>query len=422
MIIDLSTQIVVIEGTFSDGVVWKGGSSFNPIIRLDGLWYDPTETYSVTMTYDSGSSHDAGGRSAKADALPTADPTDFTDFTESRLYNNLASFVGDSVTFFVGPGGGDWDTVVAVASQVPTFSTHINGAMSALSITPDPLTSPPTPALDGEVDGNPTVVPVVTDGGEVPTAQEMELIIADTEQDRAPTALEIILTGGEPNETITFDVDGFDIWQATTDSVGALWLISVPIPSETAGPGTPAAGTHTLTATGTRVASADFTFERGASLFPQARAADVDPVEIPGRGSKWALQDPYPGGLGTWIMSPSPSTMSEPHLTKTVDVDHTTNPLTGRYHISVADNPVKSWTWTGYSPNELHYRTLEAYAQINRRFYCFDHRGHVWLITILKLDAKPRKRQIEDDGSAQDWAQDYTVTATIYDQVSKVPV
>lgn len=252
--------------------------------------------------------------------------------------------------------------------------------------------------------------------GNSPVAQEMELSINDPVQDRAPTALNVTLSGAVPGETITFAIDGSDVWTLVADGQGGLFLVSIPVPARPNGTTDLAAGTHTLTATGSLTASATFTMRRIASPFPSAQDADIDAVAVTGLAGRWALQDPKPGGLGTWIMSPSPSTMTEPELAKVVDVEHSTATVDGQYHIWVADIGTKDWQWTGYCPDQTFYDKLKAFSELNRRFYVIDHRGRAWKSTILRADVRARKRQVDPiTGAWNDWAHDYTVTAVVYD-------
>lgn len=248
------------------------------------------------------------------------------------------------------------------------------------------------------------------------------LVIADRDQYRAPTALEVTVGDGDAGETVTFDIDGTDVAEAELNSYGEIYLYSVPVPSQLSGVDI-TAGTHTLNVTAASGnAVATFSLERPVIPYPQVKPPDVDPVEIVGRGRSWALQDPKPGGRGSWVMHPSPTSMSEPELSKVVQVDHSTHPIDGVYEVQVAEDPVKPWTWSGYCPNQDFYDELNGYADLNRRIYVLDHRGRAWKVAILRFEPKLRKRQVEDDGSWQDWAADYTVTAQIYEVSPLTPV
>jgi hypothetical protein len=293
------------------------------------------------------------------------------------------------------------------------------------------LTSPPGAGGGSGPGGDTQIATAVSNPGEVPTFEPAGLIIADPDQYRAPTSVQVMFNGAEPGELVTFTIDdrSEEIWAAEADTNGSLFLVSIPIPDEIGGPPLlggviMTAGTHTLHATtaGGKTASDTFTLALGATTQPALQSADVDAVEVPGRGKSWALQDPKPGGLGSWVMHPSPTSMTEPEYSKAVDVDHTTNPMDGRYHIAVAEETVKEWSWSGYCPDQTFYEQLEAYAGLNRRIWVLDHRGRAWKATILMFDPKLRKRQIADDGTAQDWAADYTVSAVVYDRAQMTPV
>lgn len=273
--------------------------------------------------------------------------------------------------------------------------------------------------------GTQQLVNAFTTGGDPPAVIEpLELDIVDPTQYRAPTSVEVIVTGADPGATVAFVLDDFvsTIWTAVADSNGSLFLVSVPIPAEVDATSIDS-GTHTLIANASgKMATDTFTLERDPSPWPQVSSADVDPVEIPGRGNSWAIQDPKPGGLGSWVMHPSPTSQTEPELSKVVDVDHSTHPIDGQYHLSVADLGVQPWQWSGYCPDQTFYEQLVAYANLNRRLWVLDHRGRAWKVNILRADLRARKRQIQDDGSPQDWAHDYTVTAEVLDVRSWEPV
>jgi len=302
---------------------------------------------------------------------------------------------------------------------------------------PGSIFIPPGGLIDGGVGGggggggsHTQLATAVSLAGDIPTYEEVDLIIADPDQYRAPTSVQVMFNGAVPGEEITFKIDARDeeIWSADADTNGSLFLVSVPIPPEIGDilvdGVTLDAGTHTLHATtaGGRTASDTFTLQLDATTWPALQSADVDAVEVPGRGKSWALQDPKPGGLGSWVLHPSPTSMSEPEFSKTVDVEHTTNPMDGRYHVAVGEEMVKEWSWSGYCPDQTFYEQMEAYAALNRRIWVLDHRNRAWKATIVRFDPTLRKRQIEDDGTPQDWAADYVVSAVVYDRVWMTPV
>jgi hypothetical protein len=316
------------------------------------------------------------------------------------------------------------------SASLVTVATLVSGAVrerpAAVSLVAVATLTPTADVTHIGIVGTTTVITVSVDSGDTPTFETMELVIADPTQRRAPTSVQVILNGADPGESVDFTVGTHTtvVWTLEADSNGSIFLGSVDIPGDIDGDSINA-GTHTLHATGVtsgKVASDTFTLAWGPSAYPIVQSPDVDPVEISGRGNRWALQDPMPGGLGSWIMVPSPSSMSEPHLSKLVTVDHSTNPMDGRYHIEVADIGVKQWSFSGFCPDQAFYETLASYAELNRRFYVIDHRGRAWKVTFTQFDPTLRKRLINDDGTPQDWAADYTVTATIYDTDPVEPV
>ena len=321
----------------------------------------------------------------------------------------------------LGGSGADYDGAVASGDTFIYWSINGNALLSIDSITYE--TTGGGGGGGGSVTATTQAVTAVTHGGGTPSYEAMELVIADDSQLRAPTSVQVTLNGAESGEQIDFTLDAADdiIFSHDATEEGTLFLVSVPIPEAIGDPETTGfwvdAGTHTLHATSAsdKTASDTFTLARDTTHYPAARAADVDPVEIDGRGHSWALQDPYPGGLGSWVMPISPTSQSLPLTTKDVDVDHSTHPIDGRYNLFVGEGSVLSWSWSGYCPDQEFDEKMTAYAELNRRFYVIDHRDRAWKATILRYDPKLRKRQLQDDGTPQDWAADYTVTAVIFD-------
>lgn len=143
---------------------------------------------------------------------------------------------------------------------------------------------------------------------------------------------------------------------------------------------------------------------------------DAAPELVPDATGRWVLQDLAIGGLGSWVMPINPTSQSSPHVHKTPNARSTTAPRTGRFHITQALG-VRQWSISGYCPNRAFHEKLTAYADLNRRFYVIDHRNRAWKVAAVSLDITPRKRQIEDGGTPQDWAGDYTLTFNLLDQV-----
>jgi hypothetical protein len=249
-------------------------------------------------------------------------------------------------------------------------------------------------------------------------AYDITLGVVDspTIDDELPTLLTVIVQGAGALETITFDLDGVDFWTATTDANGDL-TEELPIEPQTT------YGTKTLTATSPTKGSSSVTIDitnldAGGTADP---GIDAAPVLVAGSSGRWVLQDLMPGGIGSWVMPINPTSMTNPHVSKVVNVRSTTAPTTGRRHVSESNLGVVPWTLGGYCPNQDFSDQLNAYADLNRRIYVIDHRGRAWKCAVASLEITPRKRQLEDDGTPQDWAGDYRLVLDLLDQTFLTP-
>lgn len=248
------------------------------------------------------------------------------------------------------------------------------------------------------------------------------LTILDPEIDRTPSVLMVVLAGFAPDATITFRVGDVVLDQTlVADDSGEIALPSSLDIDDRIGE-----GSHTLVAeTADHFAMATFAVLRDPPTSPVARVPDADPVFVPeavGENGvhRWVWQDAKPGGLGSWVMPINPTTMSNPHVRKTVSETHTTA-VNGRSHIYEAQ-PSLEWEFSGYCPDFRFYEKMLGYSEINRRFYIIDHRNRAWIVTVEHFDLQARKRQRDDAGKWNDWAGDYTVRVVLYDQTPKVPV
>lgn len=254
------------------------------------------------------------------------------------------------------------------------------------------------------------------------TPDSPDLLIFDAEQWRPPTALTIAIFGGEPLTTWTLSIDAIEVYTVQIDAEGELNGVSIPVDDDKGF----MAGEHILSATdGVTTLSATFTLARGSSSYPPAKVQDADPIFLPesqvGDRFRWVMQDLMPGGLGSWIMPMNPMSMTPPHVRKNVVVTHTTSPAEGRVLINETHLPPIDWSFAGYCPNEDFYNKLQAYANLNRRFFIIDHRCRAWVVAGTGVEIKPRKRQREDGGTFNDWAGDYTFTAMLLEEKWEVP-
>lgn len=256
-------------------------------------------------------------------------------------------------------------------------------------------------------------------GGNARVIGPMELALAEEELERAPTTLEVTVSNCAELDDLTFAIDGVDVFVETSDVDGFLDSTSIPVPDL-------AAGTHTLTVTSAvkGVSSTTFTLARGAAAHPAIKAPDADPIFIPasqdGDRFHWVLQDLAPGGLGSWVMPVSPTSMTNPHRRRDIAVQHTTA-INGVDHAFEGHMSPLDWQFAGYCPDQEFYNLLRAYMNLNRRFYVIDHRGRAWTVAGVSVDLRPRKRQ-SVDGALSDWHHDYTANCALLDQTWKEPV
>lgn len=237
----------------------------------------------------------------------------------------------------------------------------------------------------------------------------------DGQLDDEDGSLAVFVQGCLAAEEVTFATspDGTtytDIATVTADANGDINM-DLFIPSDGAG------GIHQLRATAALSGQSNLAYTAGTVVGGTADpGVDAAPLLVPGSTGRWVLQDLMPGGLGSWVMPINPTSMTNPHLTKTVNGRSTTAPRTGRYHLSEDGVGVVAWTLSGYCPNEPFQQQLVAYAELNRRIYVIDHRGRAWKCAVRLLEITPRKRQLDSDGTNQDWAADYRLNLDLLDQ------
>lgn len=246
------------------------------------------------------------------------------------------------------------------------------------------------------------------------------LLVFESELEQAPDTLTVAMANLVPFAEVTFTVDGLAVGTAEADGNGDITTLTLDIDRRFL------AGAHTVTGTsGGLVASAPFTLAQSPANFPAAQPQDDDPVVVEGTVGangvhRWVLQDLAPGGLGSWVMPINPSSMSSPHVRKTV-ADQQTTAVNGRSHLFEGMAPL-DWEASGFCPDREFYNKLVQFAQLPRRFYVIDHRGRAWTVSIAELDMRPRQRVKDSAGRSQDWLHDYSIKFVLYSQTPKLPV
>jgi len=251
---------------------------------------------------------------------------------------------------------------------------------------------------------------------------DLEVQILDPKVPRAPSSITVVIAGAAPEERLDFSVNGYHLAFAFTDSDGYLLPTSIGIP-DYLGEDRVLAGTYTLDVTApdsdTVGGSADFSFGKDAYLrLNYIVGADVDPVEVPGVFSHdtqhWVLQDPLPGGLGSYVMPINPSEADSPPFTRVLTSKATTAPLVGRFHMFEAAFQPTEWSFSGQCPDREMYERLLEFSELNRRFYLIDHRNRAWIVAPQQFDVKPR-RVTNWNGVNTNWFQDYTFTVVVHE-------
>lgn len=264
----------------------------------------------------------------------------------------------------------------------------------------------------------PTVAPMLS--AFVMTEDQSPVLTLITEPsviEQAPATMRLTILGGLPIGLVTVTFQDQIIAQGTTDSDGNLYQLPVLISGDVA-----AAGSHTLVVTqsGTgAVASAETVISviAGTAPLPVAPSPDAPPTLVaqpPATVRKWVLQDPAPGGLGSYVLPVNPRNMTSPHHEHSMTSRHTTS-RSGRFHIFQAAMLPKEWQFGGYCPTQEMAEKLWQFREANRRIYVIDHHGRAWKVAITNLDITPRLRHWYN-GEMSDWGSDWTMTVTVLDQ------
>lgn len=302
--------------------------------------------------------------------------------------------------------------------------TWIDGtAHSRAAVARGPGLPPPVFAMGSEgtlaiADEDITIVP------------DFGIQILDPIIDQGPGVIAFTVSSGIPETGIDFYIDGALAWSTTLDSAGALDQSSLGI---YIGAGADQ-GVHTLEGrqvnpADSSVITADATYEVlfPPNPYPSLAPLDADPVAIPeavvNGVRKWVLQDLFPtgsGGLGSYVFEVNPSEMTSPHWQNTFNSRHTTA-KSGQFHVFQAGRTITEWTFSGYAPTEDMINQLQAYRNLNRRFYLIDHRNRAWKVVFTNINLKARLRH-NYNGVITDWGHDYEITALVLDQEWWEPV
>lgn len=260
--------------------------------------------------------------------------------------------------------------------------------------------------------------------GDVPVVPNITIQILDPTLLQAPTSLTVVVFGGFPDQPIDFYIDGVKVWTTDLNSEGNLGPVSIGVPEELG-----AMGVHTLVAQqpGSTYGQATFTLRSDPTPVARVRGPDADPVAVPesirpNGTQQWVFQDLLPeaqGGIGSYVMPLNPKEMSSPHHFKQMTSKHTTA-ITGQYHVWEAEALPREWEFSGYCPTQDMHDKMNAYLELNRRFYVIDHRNRAWKVVFTEIDFKAKLYQTFN-GEPTIWGHDYVVHALILDQDWTVP-
>lgn len=407
-------------------------------VNAKSAWWKFTATQTQTLSADLFQSAvlTGGGDTIMAVYSVQGTPTSLADLTEVAFNDDSDQGVISAVTFDVVAGTtyyiqagsyGDSESLKLVLNIVvggEPGGGGGGGGTSALTI-----------------EGHRSIVAfnVATGYAAIPPILEVGVSTPLADNEDLPTEVELVIAGAQPGEVVTLvatntasetdpDLHEVDLGTATVDSEGNLGPFSVMLTEDVASlpgfigqpfyikaTGANGYGYATLIYLGTPVSVV-------GSTNP---GIDAAPVHIPDSNGRWVFQDLKPGGLGSWVMDIGPSSMTPPHLAKVVNVQHTTNPEVGQFHISESNLDSPDWTLTGFCPNQAFYDRLVAYSELNRRFYVIDHRGRAWKVAAQNLQLTPRNRKTlvlpGQVGTWEDWMNDYQLTLAIYGQEFVIP-
>jgi len=255
---------------------------------------------------------------------------------------------------------------------------------------------------------------------------ELVMQLHTPEIDSAPSALTVsivdaVATGGD----IIFRIDDREVFRHEPDPDGGLDLVSVPVPNlkDAGGNEIIQPGVHTLRAVqGTASGEATFSVFNPPPLAPEDIQEDVPPVPVPGavqpNGTRrWVFQDLMPGGLGSWVLPMNPEGMTTPAFARNLTAKTTTasDEVGGQFHVyEDAYTPVE-WSFNGYCPAAEMRDMLEAFADLNRRWYLHDHRGRAWKVTFSALELETHLTQIWN-GEYTNEGHDYKATVLVMER------
>lgn len=223
--------------------------------------------------------------------------------------------------------------------------------------------------------------------------------------DQTPANILASVVNAAGGENVEFEVIGHGVLKTqAADESGIIQSVSIPLPEL-------AAGTYTLRSTGVESARFDedsIQITRDPDVAPTPPGADTPVVPDVQTGvRKWVIQDPAPGGLGSYTFPINPTRMAAPHAPRFVELEQTTAP-DGIPHIWEGARRAHSWSFEGYLETQAFYEKLQQFTAVMRRLYLIDHRNRAWVVSFEAFEPTAKKN------GSNFWTHTYTIQALIY--------
>lgn len=211
-----------------------------------------------------------------------------------------------------------------------------------------------------------------------------------------PGWLAVSLLSASPSAAVTFALDGGSTFFTVTSEEDGTFEGAVELPALTV-------GSHTITATDVdgQVQTQTFTVllvvppdDTIPGSTDPATAPSLDPV------IHWVLEDPMPGGIGTYTFPINPSEMSSPFPEKQLRPERTVHPSGQDVVWEGRPDPVE-WSVKGTVVTEAFYDALASYHALQRRLYVVDHHQRAWVVAFDSLT-------FEKKGRPDDWMHTYS--------------
>lgn len=225
---------------------------------------------------------------------------------------------------------------------------------------------------------------------------------------RAPGVLQVTVTNGTPNATVSFlDDQGYDFGEAVLDSQGQLSEFTLFLDDDDR-----PAGAYLMTVTedvSGLEGEAVYSITLEPDLAPVDPGPDDDPPDRDPAIVRWRFKDPAPDGVD-YTVPINPATYTPPHEEHVYDTEHSTAP-DGQFLTWEGAHRAQVVRARGTLFTEDHYLKLQGFADRQRRVYWYDHRGHRWVVAVDSFDPVPRR----DPANA--WCFDYDLILTVFRMV-----